>query len=170
MSLLHSWIDYRSDPVCGDLRTECYTADMIMMDAFLNDLGLSDCQFIRTRKYLHKQTVKELLPERANDIDLLNDQSYYDNKFTFMPQQYNIRRKNYIAYDEYWYQSTRKATFIVDPDTYESTEVNLNEEEMGRLKYQYPHIVILKENVPTVHLAILVNDNCFYNGPNPHRS
>jgi hypothetical protein len=167
LSLMHSWIDYRRDPICGDLRTECFSADMIMMDAFWREMDLSDCQFIRTRKYLHKEQVKQLLPGRERDIDMLNDQAYFDTKFTFMPQQYNIRRKGWLAYDEYWYLTERMGTFIVDPETYESTEVDFTKDEMDRLKSQYPHIVVVKEKVPTVHLAIIVNNTCFYDGPNP---
>lgn len=167
LSLLHSWIDYRRDPICGDLRTECFSADMIMMDAFWREMDLSDCQFIRTRKYLHKEQVKQMLPGRATDIDLLNDQAYFDTKFTFMPQQYNIRRKGFLAYDEYWYLTERMGTFIVDPNTYESTEVDFNNDEMDRLKAQFPQVIIVKEKVPTVHLAIIVNNTCMYNGPNP---
>jgi len=53
LSLMHSYMDYRRDPICGDLKTECLSADMIMMDAFWREMDLSDCQFIRTRKYLH---------------------------------------------------------------------------------------------------------------------
>lgn len=167
LSLLHSWIDYRRDPICGDLRTECFSADMLMMDAFWREMDLSDCQFIRTRKYLHKNQVKQMLPGREADIDMLNDQAYFDTKFTFMPQQYNIRRKGFLAYDEYWYLCDRKATFIVDPETYESTEVDLSKEEFERLKHQFPEIVVVHEKVPTVHLAIIVNNTCFYDGPNP---
>lgn len=167
LSLMHSWIDYRRDPICGDLRTECFSADMIMMDAFWKEMDLSDCQFIRTRKYLHKDQVKQLLPGREKDIDLLNDQAYFDTKFTFMPQQYNIRRKGFLAYDEYWYLAERMGTFIVDPETYESTEVDFSSEEMEFMKAKFPNIVIVKEKVPTVHLAIIVNNTCFYDGPNP---
>jgi len=167
LSLLHSWIDYRRDPICGDLRTECFSADMVMMDAFWREMDLSDCQFIRTRKYLHKQQVKQMLPGREHDVDLLNDQAYFDTKFTFMPQQYNIRRKDFLAYDEYWYLADRMGTFVVDPKTYESTEVSLTKEELQRIKYQYPNVVIVHEKVPTVHLAIIVNNTCFYDGPNP---
>lgn len=167
LSLMHSWIDYRRDPICGDLRTECLSADMLMMDAFWREMDLSDCQFIRTRKYLWKEQVKQLLPGREKDIDMLNDQAYFDTKFTFMPQQYNIRRKGFLAYDEYWYLCERMATFIVDPETYESTEVEFDKEEMQRLRSQFPNIVLVKEKVPTVHLAIIVNNVCFYDGPNP---
>lgn len=167
LALEHSWIDYRRDPICGDLRTECLTSDMLMMDAFWREMDLSDCQFIRTRKYMHKNQVKQMMPERAHDIDMLNDQAYFDTKFTFMPQQYNIRRKGFLAYDEYWYQTERMGTFIVDPNTYESTQVDLSKEEMDRLKSQFPHIVIVKEKIPTVHLAIIINNVCFYDGPNP---
>jgi hypothetical protein len=167
LSLLHSWIDYRSDPICGDIRTECYSADMIMMDAFWREMDLSDCQFIRTRKYLHKKAVKELLPGRDADIDMLNDQAYFDTKFTFMPQQYNIRRKGFLAYDEYWYKAERKATFIVDLVTYESTELDESKISIQELKARYPEIIIVKEKVPTVKLAIIVNNVCFYDGENP---
>jgi hypothetical protein len=167
LSLMHSWIDYRRDPICGDLKTECFSADMVMMDAFWREMDLSDCQFIRTRKYLHKEQVKQMLPGREQDIELLNDQAYFDTKFTFMPQQYNIRRKGFLAYDEYWYLSERMATFIVDPETYESTEVDFTPEETNDLKSRFPQIVIVKSKVPTVKLAIIVNNTCFYDGPNP---
>jgi hypothetical protein len=167
LSLMHSYMDYRRDPICGDLKTECLSADMIMMDAFWREMDLSDCQFIRTRKYLHKSQVKEMLPGREHDIDLLNDQAYFDTKFTFMPQQYNIRRKGFLAYDEYWYMCERMATFIVDPETYESVEVSFDKEEMQALKEKFPHIVVVKEKVPTVHLAIIVNNICMFDGPNP---
>lgn len=167
LALMHSWIDYRTDPICGDLKTECYSADMVMMDAFWRDMALTDCQFIRTRKYLHKNQVKQLLPGREHDIDMLNDQAYFDTKFTYMPQQYNIRRKGFLAYDEYWHQSERMATFIVDPNTYESTEADLTKEDLRNLKEKFPHIVVVKEKVPTVRLAIIVNNTCMYDGPNP---
>jgi hypothetical protein len=84
-----------------------------------------------------------------------------------MPQQYNIRRKGFLAYDEYWYQTERMGTFVVDPVTYESTEVDLTKEELQRIRYEYPNIVVVHEKVPTVHLAIIVNNTCFYDGPNP---
>ncbi len=167
LSLMHSWIDYRSDPICGNLRTECLSADMVMMDAFWREMDLSDCLFIRTRKYMHKKQVKAMLPGRETDIDLLNSQAYFDTKFTFMPQQYNIRRKDFLAYDEYWYQTERMATFIVDPETYESVEVDLDKEDLHNLKIRFPDVVVVKEKVPTVYLAIIVNNVCFYNGPNP---
>lgn len=167
LSLMHSWIDYRRDPICGDLKTECYSADMVMMDAFWREMDLSDCQFIRTRKYLHKDQVKQMLPGREKDVDMLNDQAYFDTKFTFMPQQYNIRRKGFLAYDEYWYMCDRMGTFIVDPNTYESTEADLSKEELKLLKENFPHIVVVHEKVPTVHLAIIVNNVCMYDGPNP---
>ena len=167
LSLMHSWIDYRKDPICGDLRTECFSADMIMMDPFWREMDLSDCLDIRTRKYLNKETVKQMLPGREKDIDMLNEQAYFDTKFTFMPQQYNIRRKGFLAYDEYWYQTDRMATFLVDPETYESTEVEFDKEDMDNLKARFPQLVIVKERVPTVHLAIIVNNVCFYDGPNP---
>lgn len=167
LSLMHSWVDYRKDPICGNLRTEMLSADMLMMDAFWRERDLSDCQFIRTRKYLHKEQVKGLLPGREKDVDMLNDQAYFDTKFTFMPQQYNIRRKGFLAYDEYWYREERMATFVVDPETYESTEVNFDKEDLSNLRNRFPEIVIVKEKVPTVHLAIIVNNVCMYDGPNP---
>ena len=167
LGLLHSWIDYRRDPICGDLRTEVFSADMVMMDAFWREMDLSDCQFIRTRKYLSKMIIKQMLPGREKEIDALNDQAYFDTKFTFMPQQYNIRRKGILAYDEFWYISTRKALFLVDPNTYESVEIEDDKESKDWLKAKYPHLVFAVEEVPTVKLAIIVNNVCFYDGPNP---
>lgn len=167
LSLMHSWMDYRFDPVCGDLRHEVITADMMMMDAFWKEMDLSDCMFIANRKYLNKELIKQMIPSRANDIDRINDIAYYDTKYTFMPQQYNIRRKGILAYDEFWYQDQRKQIIIIDPETYESIAWEGDDEKLEEIRRMFPNVIVTKSNVPTVKLAIIINDVCFYDGPNP---
>lgn len=167
LSLMHLWMDYRKDPICGDLRSEMITSDMLMMDAFWKEKDLSDCQFIATRKYLKMGNVISLLPDMKDEILSLNTTNFNDTKFTFMPQQYNVRRKGVMAYDEFWYQDERMATFIVDPETYESYQYEGPDEKLEELRYQFPDTIVTKQSIPTVKLGIMVNGVCLYDGPNP---
>ena len=167
LALMHLWMDYRNDPICGDLRSELVTSDMMMMDAFWKEKDLSDCQFIATRKYLKRDMVIELLPDMKEEIMSLASGTFNDTKFTFMPQQYNVRRKGVLAYDEFWYQDSRTATFIVDPNTYESYQYEGPDEKLEELRYRFPDTIVTKQSIPTVKLGIMVNGVCLYDGPNP---
>ncbi len=167
LCLMHLWMDYRQDPICGDFRSEVCTSDMLMMDAFWKEKDLSDCQFIATRKYLKREMIADMIPDMREEIMNINSQSYTDTKFTFMPQQYNVRRKGVMAYDEFWYMDNREATFIVDPETYESFQYEGPPEKLEEIRYQYPQTIVTKQSIPTVKLGIMVNGVCFYDGPNP---
>src|ERR1700687_947182 len=68
MNLLSVWMDYRNDPVNGDMKVDNVAFNGYLIDPYFKKMDLSDCNAIWTRKYLSRNQVKSLLPGRENEI------------------------------------------------------------------------------------------------------
>lgn len=167
LNLLQVWSDYRSDPVNGDPRIDPIAYNSFLIDPYFRKTDLSDCQFIWLRRYYTKQTVKSLLPFKADDIDALQTGGYRDGKFQFMPESYQYGMQDLMTYDEYWYRDYREATFLIDTQTGGTLEWKGNKENLKAFLKEYPHVETVKEMLPTVKLGIVVQGRVMYDGPNP---
>ena len=98
VNLIHTWLDYTHDPVNGDIKTNVLPYNTFIMDPYFQNMDLSDCNYIWTRKYLSKQEAKQLVPERKDEIDSLKYDGNKDGKFPFMPENFNYARKDLLAY------------------------------------------------------------------------
>jgi len=169
MNLLSVWMDYRDDPISGDIRIDNYGYNGFLMDPFFHKHDLSDCNYIWTRKFLSKRQIASLIPSRADEImRMTNSVSYRDQKFVFLPQNYNYPIKDLLGYDEFWYLDSRDATVLIDPETEEMIEWKGKEDNLKYFLMLNPQIkkkVIQKQ---TVKLAVVVNGiEVMYNGANP---
>lgn len=167
MNLLSVWMDYREDPINGDIKVDNVSYNGYLIDPFFKKSDLSDCNYIWTRKWLSKAQVKSLLPERKSEIDLLTPQGARDGKFQFQPESYNYGKDNLLTYDEYWYRDYRTQKLLVDVQTGETMEWRGKEEELKVFQQSNPQIVSIDQEVPTCKLAIVVQSKVMYNGPNP---
>ena len=166
MNLLNPWLDYSEDPISGDIKVENFAYNSFIMDPFFRNKDLSDCSYIWTRKWVTKDQGKMLLPGREKDIEGLNSSGIRDNKFYFMPENYNYAAKNLLPYDEFHYLDERKQTVIVDMETEEAMDWNGSKEDLESYMGDYSNLRTSKVIRPTVKLAIVVNDHVFYDGPN----
>ena len=55
MNLLHVWMDFRSDPVNGNIRVDNCSYNSFLIDPYFKKHDLSDCQFIWKRSFLTKR-------------------------------------------------------------------------------------------------------------------
>ncbi|MGG7037012.1 MAG: hypothetical protein ACI7YS_17730, partial [Flavobacterium sp.] len=69
MNLLGVWMDYREDPINGNIKIDNLSYNEYLIDPFFKKHDLSDCRFIWTRKWLSKTEIKSLLPGRENDLE-----------------------------------------------------------------------------------------------------
>lgn len=167
MNMLAVWMDYRDDPISGDIRVDNCSYNSFLMDSFFKKHDLSDCNFIWTRKWLAKSQVKSLLPDRKNDIDSLSSCGNRDGKFQYMPESYNYDMKDLLAYDEYWYRSFRNQKLLVDIVTGETMEWTGKDEDLKIFQHKFPEITVIDNQIQTVKLAIVVQGQVLYSGPNP---
>ncbi len=167
MCFLSVFPNYTQDPVSPDI---CYRhVDMksVLFDPYFRRHDLSDCRFIWTRQFFDKQEACALYPQFEDDIMNLPGGTYRDDKFYYMPEVYQIQFPNLLAFDEYWYLSTREATYIVDKETEECQEWTGDEEQLrdfmrmrdpsDGIEYR-KKLATFKKNRPTVNRTIILND------------
>jgi hypothetical protein len=167
MNLLSVWMDYRNDPVNGDLKVDNVSYNGYLIDPYFKKKDLSDCNSIWTRKYLSKTQCAGLLPGREKEIDGLPGWGNRDGKFQFLPESYNYGMQDLLIYDEFWYLATRKQKMLCDVQSGETMEWRGQDEDLGDFLRMYPQIVVLDQEIPTVKLAIVVQGKVMYDGPNP---
>lgn len=167
MNLLSVWMDYRNDPVNGDMQVDNVAYSGYLIDSYFKKMDLSDCNSIWTRKYLSKNQVIALLPGREDEIKNMSGWGNRDGKFQVMPEAYNYGMQDLIIYDEFWYADTRKQKMIVDTQTGECMEWRGNEDDLREFLRIYRDVITIESTIPTVKLAIVAQGRVMYNGPNP---
>ena len=167
MNLLSTWIDFRLDPVNGDIKVDNVSYNGYLIDPYFQKSDLSDCNSIWTRKYLSRGQIAALLPGREGEIKGIAGWGNRDGKFQFLPESYAYGQQDLIIYDEFWYLTTRKQKLIVDTDTGETIEWKGHDEDLIDFLKLYPQTISMDHEIPTTNLAIVVQGKVMYHGPNP---
>lgn len=167
LNLLQVWVDYRRDPISGDIRVDNCAYNSFLIDPFFRKPDLSDCNTIWKRSFLTRQEVLSLLPQKTDEILELPSQGERDGKFQFMPENYNFSIQNLMTYDEFYYRDYRHQKMLVDTQTGETTEWFGTKEDLQRFLANYPQVTAIDNEIPTVKLAIVVQGKVMYDGPNP---
>lgn len=171
MNLLQVWLDYRNDPVSGNIKVDNCSYNSFLIDPYFRKADLSDCNSIWKRSFLTKRECLSLMPSKTDDIINLpfNDSGTgRDGKFQFMPESYNYGYKNLLTYDEFWYRDYRTQRMLVDSQTGETQEWKSNNDEgLEAFLQAYPQITVIESEVPTVKLAVVIQGKVMYDGPNP---
>lgn len=166
MNLLQVWMDYREDPVNGTIRVDNCSYNTFLIDPFFRKADLSDCNFIWKRNYLKRNEVLSLLPDKYDEVMSLQSNNR-DGKFQFMPENYNMEYTDLMIYDEYYYRDYRKQRVLVDPSGAKFEWTADNDDALREFLTLYPQVQMVDQIIPTVKLAIVVNNNVMYDGPNP---
>lgn len=171
MNLLHVYMDYRNDPVSGDLKVDNCSYNSFFIDPYFRKPDLSDCSFVWRRSYLSHSAAAALMPDKYDEIMALPGNptgTGRDGRFQYMPESFGQTQQNRIAYDEYYYRDYRKQKLLVDKITGETFEItNQDELDVKTFLAHYPQVMIIEQEIPTVRLAIMIQDKVFYDGPNP---
>lgn len=176
MNLLHVWMDYRQDPVSGNIRVDNCSYNSFLIDPYFRKPDLSDCNAIWKRSFLTKRECISLLPDKEEEIMGLiglDSGTGRDGKFQFMPESYNYGMKNLLTYDEFYYRDYRTQKMLVDTQTGETMEWNPHmpaaqaDESLKRFLQQEPRVTVIEQDIPTVRLAIVVQGKVMYDGANP---
>jgi len=167
MNLLSVWMDYRSDPINGEIRLDNMSYNGFMMDTFFRKKDLTDANFVWTRKFLSKQQAASLMPERKKEIMKMQG-SRRDEKFTFLPENFNITNPDLLSYDEFWHLDYRSATLLVDSNSGDTMEWKGSDANLREFKKQFPQIETIKAEKQTVKLAVVINNRVMYLGENPY--
>lgn len=167
MNLLSVWLDYRTDPINGDFVVDNHSYNAYMIDPFFKKLDLSDCNGLWGRKYISKQQAISLMPDREKEIMNMTGQYNRDGKFQYLPESYNYANRGLLVCDEFWHLSSRTQTVLVDTTTGDTMEWRGTPDDMEDFIQTYPHVRAMKNEIPTVKLAIILQGRVMYYGANP---
>lgn len=168
MNLLQVWVDYRNDPISGNIRVDNCSYNSFLIDPFFKKPDLSDCNGLWKRSFLSKHECASLLPEYSDEIMALTVRNTQDGKFQYMPENYDWGQRSLLTYDEFYYRDYRRQRMLVDTVTGETTEWRSNDEDkLQEFLALYPQVTVITQDIPTVKLAIVVQGKVFYDGQNP---
>lgn len=171
MNLLQVWVDYRSDPVSGNIRVDNCSYNSFLIDPYFRKHDLSDCKSIWKRSFLTKRECISLMPAKAEEILGLigvDSGTGRDGKFQFMPESYNYGIKNLLTYDEFYYRDYRTQKMLIDTQSGETLEWRHdNPDALKQFLRAYPQVTVVEQEIPTVRLAIVIQGKVMYDGPNP---
>lgn len=171
MNLLHVYLDYKNDPVNGDVKVDNCAYNSFFIDPYFRKTDLSDCAFVWRRSYLSHAAAAALMPKYYEEIMALPGNptgTGRDGRFQYMPEAYGQTQQNRLAYDEYYYRDYRKQKLLVDKQTGETMELNNQDEvDIQTFLNHYPQVKLIEQDIPTVRLAIMIQDKVFYDGPQP---
>jgi len=165
MNVMHIWVDYRNDPISGEIKVDNCSYNSFIMDPYFRKRDLTDCNAMWKRSFLRKDAIISLVPNKKDQIEEMS--AYYtDGKFPYMPENGFID-KNLLAYDEFYYRAYRKQKLLVDVNLGETLEWTGTDESLREFLAQYPQIDVIDTTIPTVKLALLVNGSVIFNDLNP---
>jgi len=167
LGLLQVWMDYRSDPVSGNIKVDNCAYNEFLIDPFFRKKDLSDCNAIWKRSYLSRKECISLLPDHTDLLMALPVKDDRDGKFNYMPESLNGGPKGLLAYDEYYYKDHRKQKLIVDSVTGETMEwASRDEDSLKEYLSYFPQVTVIESEIHTVRMAIVVQGKVMYDGPN----
>lgn len=160
--------DTTDDPISGNIKGRYIDLKSALWDPYWRKLDMSDCRFWWMRTFFDRNECALMHPEFADDILSLPGGTYRDDKFYYMPEVYQIQFPNLIAFDEYWYLSSRTAEYMIDKETEEIQEFQGDEEDAREIKAKYGTRILFKQKSrPTVRRCIILNDRLLVDEPNP---
>jgi hypothetical protein len=167
MNLLSVWMDYRNDPINGDICVDNVSYNGYLIDPFFKKPDLSDANYIWTRKWLSKQQIASLLPEHKEEIMQMSCNGNPDGKFQFQPENYAFAQNDLLTYDEYWYRTYRTQKLLVDVQTGDTMEWKGSDEDLDRFMAAYPTITAIDNEIQTCKLGIVVQGRVLFHDYNP---
>lgn len=166
ISFVSPWIDYRNDPVNGDIKFHLDAWNAVAFDPFISKRDLSDCTFVSRRKYLGRSEVISLLPDKQDVIEGLPWGSR-DDKFTYLPYARQWGMQKLLNYNEYWRTTWETKDVLVDMETGECKEWKGDRKRLHELRKIFPSLDVIRKPVKSVNLGIIVEGELLYYGTDP---
>lgn len=166
MSFISPWVDYRDDPISGDIKFHRDDWNAVITDPFWSKRDLSDCSFISRRKFISRTDCISLLPDKEDVIRGLPWGSR-DDKFTYMPYARQWGMQKLLNYTEYWRTKWENQDVLVDMETGETTPWKGDRKRLQLYRQQFPQIEVMKKPVKSVELGIIVEGELLYYGKDP---
>lgn len=166
MSFLSPYLDYRDDPVSGDIKFHRDDWNAVISDPFWTKKDLSDCSFVSRRKFLSRTEVISLIPDKEDIIKAL-PWGARDDKFTYMTYARQWGMQKLLNYTEYWRTRWETKDVLVDMETGETREWTGDKNRLKLYRQLFTQVDVIKKPVKSVDLGIIVEGELLYYGKDP---
>jgi len=168
-NLASVWMDYRDDPVNGDIRFAREPWNGFILDPYFTRLDLSDCSYVLRRKYLSVQQVASLLPGQEEEVYEMHKIGWErDDKFTWLPYQRQPSGMDLMAYNEYYEQKWTTQNILIDQETGQYIDWEGDREQFKRLKEINDAFELSTRQRKYIEMHIIVNDQVMRTVENPY--
>lgn len=158
-NLLTIWMDYRDDPINGDIKFGREPYSGFITDPYFTQLDFSDCSYVIRRKYLSPRQVGSLLPGQEDEVLKLSQIGWSrDDKFTWLPYQTQPNGEDFLAYNEFYKQGWENVPMVVDEETGEHTEWEGSDEALKYYLRKFPQLKVVDKPKRYVECHVIVND------------
>lgn len=170
LNFLHIYPSWVRDPVNGDISIDVLPMSSLVIDPYFRKADLSDCNYVMRRTYVTKDEAVCLLPEQQDEILDMIAIAGKDGRFQFMPETFAFDLGRYLSYDEFYYKDYRTQKLLVDTATGETMEWRWDnkDNELDLFLHHYRSVIVHEHKVPTVNLAIVVNNKVMSVSGNPN--
>ena len=168
-NLMSIWMDYRDDPINGDIKFGRDPYNAFICDPYFSKLDFSDCGYILRRKYLGPEQVASLLPGMEDEVWGLYRVGWErDDKFTWLPYQRQPNGQDLMAYNEFYQQKWRNVPMIVDMETGEYMEFDVPKDRQQLMLQLHDNLKIIERPKRYIERHIIVNDVVMKSDENPY--
>lgn len=168
-NLASVYLDYRDDPVNGDIRFSREPWNGFILDPYFTNLDLSDCSYILRRKYLSVDQVSSMLPGQEEEVRELHRMGWErDDKFTWLPYQRQPSGQALLAYNEYYVQKWATQNILIDQETGQHVDWEGTKEEFSQLKEINDAFELSTRQRRYIEMHIIVNDQVMRTTENPY--
>lgn len=168
-NLLSLYMDYRDDPIDGDIRFSRIPYNGFICDPYFSNLDFSDCNYIMFRKYISLEQAQSMLPEKKRELARLHKAGWSrDDKFTWLPYQRQPGGQDMLAYNEMWQQKWKTVPMIVDMESGEFMEWEGPEDRIGSFLELYDNLRVVQRPKRYVEKYVIVNDQYIQKEVNPY--
>ncbi|NGX36876.1 MAG: hypothetical protein K1000chlam2_00021 [Chlamydiae bacterium] len=158
-NLCSVWMDYRDDPINGDIKFGRDPYNGFIVDPYFTKLDWSDCDFLMRRKYLGPDQVASLLPGMEDEIhDIYRAGWARDEKFTWLPYQRQPNGQDLMAYNEFFLQKWRNVPVLVDMETGDFTDFDVPKDRQKLLLSMHENLKIVERPQRYIVRHVIVND------------
>jgi hypothetical protein len=166
LSFISPYMDYRDDPVSGDIKFHLDEWNSVILDPFFTQRSLSDCGFVARRKFLGRTDVISLHPDKEDLINTLPWGSR-DDKFTYMPFARQWGMQKLLNYTEYWRTKWENKDVLVDMKTGETMEWTGSRSRLRVIAEMMPELELIRKPVRQVELGVICEGELLYYGKDP---
>ena len=163
------WMDYRDDPVDGEIKFGREPYSGFITDPYFTQLGLEDCGYVLRRKYLGPEQAASMLPGMEDEVwDIHKSGWSRDDKFVWLPYQMQPNGQDFMAYNEFYKQMWKKIPVLVDTETGEYTEWNGPKDALRHLLGKYPQLQTIQQPKRYIERHIILNNIYMKTEVNPY--